>query len=115
MPPSTLPEAVAPHYEIEDGTSKGGNRRFTCIHCKESFKGSLTRRLAHLLGPTGEGIAICKKISLEDKEALRNVCDSIQNQAAGGSDSASQPAGNAGVSNIYTSNHLVRDASRAYK
>ena len=37
MPPATLDELVAPHLELGDGTSKGGNKAFTCVHCKSEI------------------------------------------------------------------------------
>ena len=73
MLPSTLTECVAPHLEIEDSIAKGGNRGFTCTHCEKSLKGSLTRQLAHLLGKKGEGIAICRGISDEDRADLQHL------------------------------------------
>ena len=58
MPPSTIPELVAPHLVIEDGTSKGGNKGFSCVHCDRFYRGSLTRQLAHLLGTKGRALLL---------------------------------------------------------
>ncbi len=89
MPPATLSEAVAPHIEIEDGSGKGGNRGFTCTHCSNSYQGSLTRQLAHLLGRKNKGIARCQDITPEDRAALQTLCDSIESPAEGARGSSS--------------------------
>ena len=100
MLPRTLAECVVPHLEIEDGTAKGGNRGFTCTHCDNSYSGSLTRQLAHLLGKKKEGIATCLKISVEDRAKLQESCDSIQNQPGKGSSDGSILHGHAGMQRI---------------
>ena len=97
MPPETLAECVAPHLEINDGNSKGGNRGFACTHCDKSYKGSLTRQLAHLLGTKNEGIAICPSISAEDRAELQEAIDSIQNPPGKGSSDGSFMTGHAGM------------------
>ena len=95
MIPGTLSEIVANHLEFEDGTSRGGNRGFNCTHCEKSFKGSLTRQLANLLGTRGKGIAICQVITPEDRADLQDACDGLQTPPVGGSSSGSQLTGHA--------------------
>ena len=70
MPSSDLEALIAACIEVEKGNSKGGNKGFTCLHCKVRYFGSRSRQLAHLLCIKGKGVAPCAKIPLEDKEAL---------------------------------------------
>ena len=97
MPPATLEELIAPQIEFEDGSSKGGNRGFTCVHCEKRFYGSQTRQIAHLIGIKGKGIAICKKIPVETSEELLEAYDGIQNVPGRGPSSGSRPASETGV------------------
>ena len=86
MPDIPIDELVAPHLEFaDDGSSKGGNRGFTCVNCENHYTGSLTRQLAHLLGTKTKGIAACKCILQEDRCALQAAWDRIRKLRSDGS------------------------------
>ena len=97
MPGVPIDELVAPHFEFADGSSKGGNRGLTCVNCEIHYTGSLTRQIAHLLGTKGKGIAACKCISPEDRQALREAWDGIRNMRIGRPSHGSQADNESGM------------------
>ena len=100
MPSSDLDDLIAACIEVEKGTSKGGNKGFTCLHCEVRFFGSRSRQLAHLLGIKGKGVAICPKIPVEDKavlhEAYKGTPDTAENEPC----SSSRPANHTGMNTV---------------
>lgn len=74
---AALHELLEQHLNFKEGskTSSGGNSAWWCTFCIEDkdekpMQGSLTRQLAHLLGITGQGVRICKKIPAEVQKEL---------------------------------------------
>ena len=100
MPSSDLEALIAACIEVEKGNSKGGNKGFTCLHCKVRYFGSRSRQLAHLLCIKGKGVAPCAKIPLEDKETLleayRGTPDAPENEPCSGS----RPVSDTGMNTV---------------
>ena len=92
MASDTLNEVLGTQYEFLDTTlGRGGNREFKCSHCGQVFKGSQTRQIAHLIGPTGKGIKLCETITMEVQDELRTEINEIIGASAGpGPGSSSQ-------------------------
>ncbi|MCO5579573.1 hypothetical protein L7F22_033430 [Adiantum nelumboides] len=55
-------------YVIENETfAKGGSKKWSCSFCKDSHTCSYPRVRAHLLGIKGLGVAVCCKVTAEDR------------------------------------------------
>ncbi|MCO5579574.1 hypothetical protein L7F22_033431 [Adiantum nelumboides] len=55
-------------YVTENATfAKEGSKKWSCSFCKDSHTGSYRRVRAHLLGIKGLGVAVCCKVTAEDR------------------------------------------------
>jgi len=60
----------------------GGNRIWSCNYCNKRVTGSYSKVKAHLLKISGQGVQICKEISKEVCEALKQEHEEAENKKA---------------------------------
>jgi hypothetical protein len=69
---------VTKHGKINGG---GGNMLWQCNFCNRTHKSSYTRVRAHLLKLPGQGIGVCKKVTIKDISEMQKLEDEAKERA----------------------------------
>ena len=82
--PASLRELALLHVQVlAKGT--GGNTRFKCNYCQQTYTGSQTRQLAHLTGTSGSGVAACSdpQFIQQHREAIKLEAERLERLKSG--------------------------------